>query len=193
MTAPVRKLQKQDPESDEELIARVSRGELEALGKLFDRHERSIRAYVSRLGMPAGDSDDIAQGVFLEVVRSSARFDPQFSARSWLFGIATMLVRRQRRSVLRQAARLTRWSREKPSEEVRSPEDCYRGDVARARFEAAYRRLSAKKKEVFALVVLEGLSGDQAAHTLGIPVGTVWTRLHHARKELRGAVEESSP
>jgi RNA polymerase sigma-70 factor (ECF subfamily) len=52
--------------------------------------------------------------------------------------------------------------------------------------------LSPKKREVFVLVALEGLSGEEVATTLGIPVNTVWTRLHHARSELRHALEEAS-
>jgi RNA polymerase sigma-70 factor (ECF subfamily) len=175
-------------ETDEQLVDRVARGEVEALGRLFDRHERALRAYVTRLGLHRGDADDVVQSLFLEVVRSASRFDSRWPAKNWLFGIATMLVRRQRRSVVRQAARLLKLSHQGPDRSVQSPEDCFRGDQAARRFEAAFDQLSAKKKEVFALVVMQGLSGEQAAQALGIPVNTVWTRLHHARAELRVAV-----
>ena len=175
-------------EPDPELIARIARGELAALGELFDRHEPAVRRYLGRLGLSRGDTDDVVQSVFLEVVGSAARFDRRFPARSWLFGIATMLVRRHRRSALRQAARLLSWSHWKRQQIPRSPEDCYESDQAFARFAEAFARLSAKKKEVFVLVVLEGMSGQQAAEILRIPLNTVWTRLHHARAELRQAV-----
>lgn len=174
-------------EFDSELIARVARGELEALGQLYDRHEPGVRRYLGRLGLARGDVDDLVQSVFLEVVRSAARFDVQASARNWMYGIATMLVRRHRRSLRRYAARLLSLAHV-DRDDVRSPEECYCSDQAAARFEAAFRGLSAKKREVFVLVLLEGLSGEETAQTLGIPVNTVWTRLHHARAELRGAV-----
>ena len=187
MTLPAER--RAEPVHDETLIVQIARGDLEALGSLFDRHEREIRAYVCRLGMSPSDCDDIVQSVFIEIMKSAGRFDPRLPARAWVYGIATMLVRRERRSLSRQAARLMRWAREKVEAEVQSPEECHRSDRARVSFERAYAGLSSKKKEVFALVVLQGLSGEQAARTLGIPVGTVWTRLHHAREELRRAVE----
>ncbi len=177
-------------ERDAQLIARIAAGDLEALGNLFDTHQEAVRGYVARLGLLRGDCDDITQSVFLEVVRSAQRFDPKYAARAWLLGIATMLVRRHRRSFVRQTARLLRWSNEPPRPSEPSPEERYRGDCAQRRFNEAYEKLSLKKREVFSLVVLEGLSGEEAAQALSIPIGTVWTRLHHARKELRGAVEE---
>jgi RNA polymerase sigma-70 factor (ECF subfamily) len=180
-------------ESDSELIARIARGELAALGELFDRHEPTVRRYLSRLGLSRGDADDVVQSVFLEVVGSAARFDSRFAARSWLFGIATMLVRRQRRSALRHAARLLNWSHWKRQQVPQSPEESYESDQTLSRFNQAFARLSPKKKEVFALVVLEGMSGQQAADILSIPVNTVWTRLHHARAELRQEVGEFIP
>jgi RNA polymerase sigma-70 factor (ECF subfamily) len=191
MNRPVRNVSAQSvdpPVGDDQLVERVALGELEALGLLFDRHERALRVYVTRLGLGRGDADDIVQTVFLEVVRSATRFDKRWPAKNWLFGIATMLVRRRRRSVVRQAARLLRLSHQSLDVSPQSPEDCYRGDQAAERFQTAFQKLSAKKKEVFALVVMEGMSGEQAATTLGIPVNTVWTRLHHARAELRWAV-----
>ena len=50
--------------------------------------------------------------------------------------------------------------------------------------------LSEKKREAFVLVTLEGLSGEEAAQALGVPVNTLWTRLHHARLELSAAIGE---
>jgi RNA polymerase sigma-70 factor (ECF subfamily) len=60
--------------------------------------------------------------------------------------------------------------------------------VEGARAQRALSRLSAKKREVFVLVALEGMSGAEVANALHIPVATVWTRLHHARLELRAAL-----
>ncbi len=180
-------------EPDSALIARVAKGQLDALGQLYDRHEEAIHRCVSRLGVSRADADDILQSVFLQVVRSAARFEPEASARNWLFGIAVMLVRRERRSMLRRAARLLSFAQTKLEQAPAHPEEQYRSDRARARFELAFRRLSPKRKEAFVLVVLEGLSGEQAASALGIPINTLWTRLHHARAELRRAVHGGAP
>ena len=57
----------------------------------------------------------------------------------------------------------------------------------------ALAELSAKKREVFVMVALEGVPPEAAAEALGIPIRTVWTRLHHARRELRARLEEDKP
>ncbi len=54
----------------------------------------------------------------------------------------------------------------------------------------ALERMSPKKREVIVLAVIEGLPGEEVARVLGVPVATVWTRLHHARRELTDAVFE---
>jgi RNA polymerase sigma-70 factor (ECF subfamily) len=172
---------------DAALLAAVARGELEALGRLFDRHGPDLRRYVGRLGVSAADADDLIQATFLEVVRAAARFDPALPARAWLMGIATMMVRRHRRTLGRAMARLTAWA-SLPREAAPTPAQALESDQAARRLQRAFDGLSPKKREVFVLVTLEGMSGDQVARALAIPVSTVWTRLHHARRELLDAL-----
>ena len=176
--------------ADYELVAAIADGSLEALGQLFERYEPVLRRYVGRLGIGSGDVDDLVQATFLEVVRAARRFDPQYSPRGWLFGIATLMVRRHHRSVSRAAARMAAWARVVHSDLAPTPAEIFEGDEAMRRVASAFERLSSKKREVFVLVTLEGLSGEEAANILGIPVSTVWTRLHHARLELRTALED---
>ncbi len=180
-----------DRPADAELMAQVAKGRLEALGELFDRHADEVHRYLYRLGAPPGDIDDLVQVTFLEVVRAAARFDASQSARAWLLGVATFMLRRQRRSLARSLSRLALWTRfasrgAPPS----TPLELMESDELTRRLEVALAGLSSKKREVFALVTMEGLSGEEAAHALGIPVNTVWTRLHHARRELRAALGE---
>jgi RNA polymerase sigma-70 factor (ECF subfamily) len=176
--------------ADAELVAAIARGNLEALGDLFERHEPSVRRYLARLGLGPSDADDLVQATFLEVVQAAGRFDLERPVRSWLLGIATILVRRRRRTVRRYAARLAAWSGIAKGRRVPTPDEVFDGDEAFQRFQRAFDRLSPKKREAFVLVTLEGLSGEEAAAALGIPVNTVWTRLHHARQDLRAALGE---
>jgi RNA polymerase sigma-70 factor (ECF subfamily) len=84
-------------------------------------------------------------------------------------------------------ARLAAWARERATDPP--PITPERSCASREQLEAArcaLARLSPRKREVFVMVVLEGLAAEDAARTLGIPVGTVFTRLHHARREIRG-------
>jgi RNA polymerase sigma factor (sigma-70 family) len=179
--------------SDAQLIAAIAGADLEALGELFERHEPALRRYLGRLGFGASDADDLVQATFLEVMRAAKRFDPVHAAAPWLFGIATMMARRQRRSLMRSALRLAEWTRLMRREPVLTPAAIVEGSAAEQRFAGALARLSPKKREVFILITLEGLSGEAAAAALGIPINTLWTRLHHARVELRKALEEPSP
>lgn len=181
---------KPSPKSDAELIAAIVSGDLEALGVLFDRYESEVRRYLGRLGVVSSDVDDLVQATFLAVVSAGQNFDPAHSARSWLLGIATMMVRRHRRSISRAVARLLAWSRVPRAASTPGPDEVYESGEAVRRFHDAFEALSPKKREAFALVALEGLSGEEAATTLGIPVNTVWTRLHHARRELKHALTE---
>jgi len=177
--------------TDAELVARVANGHLEALGELFDRYDADVRRFLARLGVTPSDADDLVQATFLELLRAAIRFDPALSVKGFLFGLATILVRRHRRSLSRRAAMLFAFRSTAPNDAAPSADGSFETDEELRRFQRAFERLSSKKREVFALVALEGVSGEEVARSLGIPVNTVWTRLHHARRELRHALEES--
>ncbi len=170
--------------SDAELLVKIAAGELKALGALFDRYEPDVKRFIARMGVGPGDVNDLVQLTFLDVTRAAASFDGRASARNWLLGIAAMIVRRYRRSLLRVAKGLLAWANE-PVQSPETPGRTFELRESARRAAAALARLSAKKREVFVMVVLEGVSGEEAARALGIPVATVWTRLHHARRELR--------
>jgi RNA polymerase sigma-70 factor (ECF subfamily) len=178
--------------SDPELVERINGGEISALGVLYDRYERDVRRVIARLGVAPADVDDVVQATFLDVLRAGAAYDGRASARAWLVGLAVVGVRRYRRSLSRMAARVARWALE-PSRRSTTPEDDATASELADRARRALDALSAKKREVVVLVTIEGLSGEEAAAILGIPVATVWTRLHHARRELQAAVFEEEP
>jgi RNA polymerase sigma factor (sigma-70 family) len=182
------------PEADDAaLIAEIAQGQLAALGVLFERYEPALRRYLGRLGVSASDADDLVQASFLEVVRAAPRFDPRYAARSWLFGVATQMARRQRRSLRRTAERIAVWSgmSRDPGEGAVPAAQSDTADLHRVA--AALEGLSDKKRAVFVLVTLEGFRGEEVATMLQIPLKTVWTRLHHARRELRAALPEYAP
>lgn len=169
---------------DAELLRRVAGGDVEALGGLYDRHARALLGFVRRAA-PSEDAEDVVQNVFLRALSLAPRFDAgAASARPWLFGIAVYVTRERRRSVRRFAAALLRLS-DFGRRAVEPPAD-------RTDLERALAKLSPQKREVLLLVEVEELTCDEVATALGIPVGTVWTRLHHARRELRRLLGETS-
>ncbi len=169
--------------TDAEIVRRIANGNVEALGTLYDRHARALLGFARRLTSNE-DAEDVVQNVFLRVVASANRFDPSAtSAKPWLVGIAVHVVRERRRKVVRFARALLRMSTLRPPSREPSAD---RTDVERA-----LAKLSLAKREVLLLVEVEELTCEEAASTLGIPIGTVWTRLHHARRELKSALGET--
>jgi RNA polymerase sigma factor (sigma-70 family) len=181
--------------SDQALIAQVAEGKLDALGELFERHEPALKRYLARLGVATSDIDDLVQGTFLELTRAATRFDPQYSARAFLLGIASMMVRRRRRSLQRLAVRIASFARlsSQLAIEVPAVSESVEQEARLRAIARAVEQLPSKQREAFVLVTWEGLSGEQAATALGIPIKTVWTRLHHARCALRAALQEVQP
>jgi RNA polymerase sigma-70 factor (ECF subfamily) len=171
--------------SDSEVISRIASGDLQSLGLLFDRHELSVRRVLVRLGVSSGDVDDVIQSTFLQVIRAAPQYDPGFSVRSWLLGITAMMARRHHRSLGGLARRLSTWSASLVPAEPPTPGDAFDSQETGRRMAQAVARLSPKRREAFVLVVIEGASGEEAAAALGIPINTLWTRLHHARQDLR--------
>jgi RNA polymerase sigma-70 factor, ECF subfamily len=178
---------------DEELVLKVARGELAQLGQLFDLYHLQVRRFLARLQVPAGDLDDLVQLTFLQVPRAATRFDPQRSVKSWLFGLATFVVKRHRRSLARITRKIAALAREPSPGSQLTPAELVGEMESARRADRALAALSAKKREVFVMVVLEKLPGEAVAHALGIPEGTVWTRLHHARRELQELLREDEP
>ena len=117
----------------------------------------------------------------------------RYSARAWIMGIAAIHVRRHRRSVARLFRAVAAHVFEARRPDVRTSDDLYESEESQARFRKALEKLSDKKREVFVMVAMEGASGEDAAAAFGIPVATVWTRLHHARKEIRATLAEGEP
>lgn len=123
--------------------------------------------------------------------KSIRGYSPNLSAKSWLYGIASIIVRRHRRSIGRLTARLAAWGKDPTwaSTFANSGDDLEQREAAQRAF-SALNKLSYKKREVFAMIVLGEVSAEEAAQALGLPIGTVWTRMHHARRDLRRLLQE---
>lgn len=179
-------------EQDAALLTRIVAGDLDALGVLFERYQHDVRRFLMRLGV-SSDLDDLVQLSFLEVIGAARNFDGRCSARAWILGIAATMVRRQRRSLARMAARISAWVTSREAQHSETPAETFEGRETEARLFRALDALSPKKREVFVMIALEGASGEEAAVALRVPLNTIWTRLHHARQELRHALRENRP
>ena len=174
-------------ESDHELIARVAAGEMEALGLLYDRHHGSVLRFASRAGSRS-DAEDVAHAAFLTVAKIAGSYDGRVSARPWLFGIVANVLHSRRRGAARFARMLSSfawWSGRASTD----PSEALNARSELSAVERALAGLSDAKRIVLVMAEVEEIPTDQIAAALGIPIGTVWTRLHSARRELRKVVE----
>jgi len=161
-------------------MARLARGDVNALGELYDRHQASVRRFATRMTGSADDGDDLVHATFLAALRTAGAFDANRSCRAWLLGITARLIRRQHSNVARWSRLLTSFRPPEPTW-TRDPEGAL---GARQAVERGLGRLSEAKRGVLLMAEIEGLSGEEIAQALELPIGTVWTRLHHARREL---------
>jgi RNA polymerase sigma-70 factor (ECF subfamily) len=106
-----------------------------------------------------------------------------------LIGIAVRLIWRRRRTFSRLRSVLETWGL-LPVASPKTPEECTSSSEQEARLHRAIARLPEGRRVVVIMVEWEGMSGVEVASVLGVPVGTVWRRLHEARAELRRALEE---
>lgn len=160
------------------LLPSIARGDLAALGVLYDRHASDLLRFARRLvGSP--DADDLVQATFLRVVRVAGTFDPlAASARPWLLGIAWRIARERRRSLRRFAQALVSLS-------GRHREPLHPALEERRDLEQGLLGLTLAKRTTLLLAEIEGFTCEEIATLMAVPVGTVWTRLHHARRDLR--------
>jgi RNA polymerase sigma-70 factor (ECF subfamily) len=171
------------------LWTRARGGDAEAFGEIYARHARAVHDYCLWRTSDPQAAEDAAATVFLEAWRRRDRLDLQTdSAAALLFGIATNVVRGHWRTSRRQGEALVRLRAAVPSEGA-GPESAViaRIDAFRHVREAAeaIRSLPQHEREVLALIADGDLSYEEAASTLGVPIGTVRSRLARARRRLR--------
>ncbi|MCW5801253.1 MAG: RNA polymerase sigma factor [Deltaproteobacteria bacterium] len=173
--------------SDEALLAACAVGESAALGALFDRHHEAIFRLASRLlRTDPSEIDDLVQTTFLEAWRSASRYSGNGTVRSFLFGIAANTVRHHVRSAQRRRTAIADW---RPPSGSTSPDDAAVRAQQVSRLAAALDELPHDLRVAYVLCDLEDVPGVEAAELLGVRAGTLWRRLHDARRALRAAIE----
>jgi RNA polymerase sigma-70 factor, ECF subfamily len=173
--------------SDEALLAACGVGDSAALGALFDRYHEAVFRLVSRLiRSEAYEVDDIVQTTFLEGWRSAKRYSGRGSVKSFLFGIAANTVRHHVRSAKRRREAYAGISR---VERVgTTPHDAAQSAQELQRLASALEELPHDLRAAYVVCDLEELGGAEAARVLGLREGTLWRRLHEARRALRDAL-----
>ncbi|MET7451772.1 RNA polymerase sigma factor [Streptomyces sp. NPDC005574] len=184
-------------DSDASMVER-SWEQPEVFAVLFDRHADAVHRYAARrLGAEAGE--DVMAETFTTAFQQRFRYNTELAdARPWLFGIATNLVGRHRRAEARRLRALARLPTAAPgaqAEETVADRVAARvsAHAVRTELAGALARLPARHRDVLLLVAWGGLGYEEVARALGVPVGTVRSRLHRARRHVREALGGSDP
>lgn len=171
--------------SDADLVAAAG-SDPESFGVLFDRHFRSIHRYLARR-VGTEIADDLAAEAFTVAFTKLERYDAsRSSALPWLYGIATNLVRRHRRSEVRRFRALARnhmVTTELPLAD--SVVDRMTANDLAGRVLVVMAELPARDRDPLILHVWEGLPYQVIAEALNVPVGTIRSRINRARRRLR--------
>jgi RNA polymerase sigma factor (sigma-70 family) len=158
---------------------------------VYERYFTDIHRYIAgRLGRDV--ADDIAADTFVIALRRHGSFDAgRGPVRAWLYGIATNLVAQHRRTEGRRYRALARAGAEALADghEDRAVSWVV-AEGMQPRLAGALARLSREERDVLLLVALADLSHEEISHALGIPYGTVGSRLHRARAKIRAALDQ---
>jgi RNA polymerase sigma factor (sigma-70 family) len=174
--------------------ADVRAGNHDVFAELFGRHAGAVYNHAFRLTWSWSTAEDVVALTFLEAWRLRHKVEPEGgSLLPWLLGIATNVARNTTRAARRYQTALTRLHADRVTpdfaQDVVDRVDDIRA-VAAAR--AALERLRPGERDVVALVVWAGLDQAAAARALGIPVGTVRSRLSRARAKLRATRDSTA-
>ena len=178
--------------NDDELVVRLQRGDEWAFQLLVRRFRKTIFSIAFGITLDVEDSQDIVQEVFLQVYRSIGNFRGDASLSTWLHRITVNRCLNWKR----RWARRLKWLHvstdsvddepvKEPESDLPSPENRMADAQTRLQIDNALKMLPEQARTVFVLKELEGLSYEEIAKMIGIKLGTVRSRLFHARKRLK--------
>jgi RNA polymerase sigma-70 factor, ECF subfamily len=178
--------------SDTQLLADLVDGDGNALGELYMRHHLKLYRFLARMApLDQVHLDDMVQNTFLAASQGASRFQGNARVDTWLMAIAANVLKqhihkeRRRRAI---CAAFVAFPSER--ETADSPEALLERQKAMNLLAQQLHKMSHKLKTVFVMCDIEGIAGTEVARVLNLREGTVWRRLHEARKLLRVALAE---
>jgi len=181
---------------EQRLIEQCRKGQTAAFGELVRRYQDRLFNTVYRLVDSTEDAQDVVQEAFLHAYQSLDRFKGDAQFFTWLYRIAVnsaiSLQRKQRSTVRLSVDRGGQGSVPEPHDvsEFSQPDQALERADEERRIQSALNRLSAEHRAVLILKDLEDQKYETMAEILQVPIGTIRSRLHRARLELRGVLEK---
>jgi RNA polymerase sigma-70 factor, ECF subfamily len=162
----------------------------DAVARLYREQQPFVWRNARRLGCADEWVDDAVQEVFLVAARRLPELSAASNVRGWLFAIVFRVVQRMQRDRARYRARIHRYSETRSDGRAASPEET---SGAARELREALLLLNDTQRVVVILIELEGMTSAEVAKVLGIPPGTVDSRLRAARRELQRSLERDRP
>lgn len=176
------------PSEGERLLQRLRDAEPSAIGEVYDLHGDAIRAFARRLVGDEASAEDLVHDVFVAVPKAMRTYRRDASLRTFLFSIAINHARHHIRGATRRRAAMDRFSRE-PGRAGTDPErELTRAELA-SLLTRAMDDLPMDQRVAFVLCEVEGRTASEASAITGAPDATMRTRLFHAKRKLREALE----
>ncbi len=174
-----------DQSQDGQLVLRLQDGDLEALGRLFDRHRQMVYRTALAITNDPEIAADLLQDVFLRMHRFAHRIDPQRPLKPWLYRMTVNLtyswIKRRNRWIHR-VNEMAEWlSRVREP----TPDNIAEQDEDWQLIQRAITALPVTQRVVVVLYYLGELSIKEISEILEVPVGTVKSRLHYGRRSLK--------
>jgi RNA polymerase sigma factor (sigma-70 family) len=194
MTQQGRAEAESDADADDAAVIQRSRHEPEHFTVLFRRHAPHIQHYVVRRIGPDAADDIVAETFMLAFGQRDSYDQARADARPWLYGIATNLIGRHRRAEIRLYRAVARTGADPVTEAFTDRvDDRVSAGTASRRLAAGLARLPEELRDTLLLVTWGDLSYEEAATALGVPVGTVRSRMSRARSKLRRGLGGTNP
>jgi RNA polymerase sigma-70 factor, ECF subfamily len=175
-----------DP-TDEELIARCQQGDEQAFREVVDRYKNLVFAVVARSAGHTGRTEDLAQEVFLRIHRGLPYFRGDAKLTTWIYRIVLNLLSQE--AERRRGSREVALDPDIPAHDPRTDDRSVSDFELRDRLEKALARLPPNYRLLIAGHYLQDVKYEDLAEALGLPLGTVKTHLHRAKKQLRALLE----
>lgn len=182
--------------SDEELILSVPEGDNQAFDVLVKRYKNRLYSYLLRLLGNEDQAEEIAQETFVKAYMNAEKYRRIARFSTWLYTIATNLVRNYMRNIKRKPKTVSLWFKERGGERIRwrDIEDESRGPDERMEqkdleqlLQAAIEKIPHRYRNTFVLREINRLSYEEIAATTGLKIGTVRSRINRGRKYFRKA------
>jgi len=158
------------------------------VASIHDDHAEFVWVSLQRLGVPTRDAEDLLQEVFIVVHQRLHSFDHSSRITTWLFGICLRVVSAYRRRAHRRREQSVAQVPEERTLDEASPEQAAVNRQAQERLRAALDLMDLDKRAIFVMFEIDGLSCDDIAEMLSVPIGTVYSRLHSARSDFDRAL-----